>query len=91
MAQLQLTAGSIYKACDALKQLGDLKYKPGLVSSFLSKLSFQFLTLLIFKIKSHQQSANSMFQEPSDQVLYYSQKALKLMILGYKSLQLFHF
>ncbi|KAH9518925.1 Signal recognition particle core component [Bulinus truncatus] len=33
IAQLYLNQGSVYQACDALKGLGDLAYKPGLVST----------------------------------------------------------
>ena len=32
IAQLHLSHGVVYKACDALKGLGDLQYKPGVVS-----------------------------------------------------------
>ena len=33
LAQLHLSQGSIYKACDVLRSLGDLSQKPGVVSS----------------------------------------------------------
>lgn len=32
MAQLYLTQGHVYEACESLKALGDLRYKPGVVS-----------------------------------------------------------
>ena len=31
--QIFLTQGKVYAACDALKALGDLQYKPGVVSA----------------------------------------------------------
>lgn len=31
MAQLYLTQGHVYEACESLKSLGDLRYKPGVV------------------------------------------------------------
>ena len=31
MAQLHLSQGGVYQACDRLKELGDLQYKPGVV------------------------------------------------------------
>ncbi|XP_045189095.2 signal recognition particle subunit SRP72-like [Mercenaria mercenaria] len=36
IAQLYLSVGSVYPACDALKQLGDLQYKPGMVSALVT-------------------------------------------------------
>ena len=36
IAQLHLSHGVVYKACDALKELGELQYKPGVVSNNLS-------------------------------------------------------
>lgn len=45
IAQLHLTTGSVYKACDALKQLGDLQYRPGMVgTSFHSNQLNSFLS-----------------------------------------------
>ncbi|XP_064601701.1 signal recognition particle subunit SRP72-like [Liolophura sinensis] len=36
MAQLCLAQGSVSKACDALRSLGDLSYKPGVVSALVT-------------------------------------------------------
>ncbi|KAL4231087.1 Signal recognition particle core component [Mactra antiquata] len=36
IAQLHLSTGSVFKACDALKQLGSLQYRPGLVSALVT-------------------------------------------------------
>ena len=38
IAQLHLSHGVVYKACDALKGLGDLQYKPGVVSGMFTFL-----------------------------------------------------
>lgn len=36
VAQLQLAQGRVYQACDALKELGDLAYCPGIVSTLVA-------------------------------------------------------
>ncbi|XP_060577385.1 signal recognition particle subunit SRP72-like [Ruditapes philippinarum] len=36
IAQLHLSVGSVYQACDSLKKLGDLQYKPGMVSALVT-------------------------------------------------------
>ncbi|XP_025107993.1 signal recognition particle subunit SRP72-like [Pomacea canaliculata] len=36
MAQIYLSQGSVYAACDALKALGDLQHKPGVVSALVT-------------------------------------------------------
>lgn len=36
MAQLYLTQGHVYEACESLKALGDLRYKPGVVSALVA-------------------------------------------------------
>ncbi|KAK0062380.1 signal recognition particle subunit SRP72 [Biomphalaria pfeifferi] len=36
IAQLHLNQGSVYQACDALKDLGDLAHKPGIVSTLVA-------------------------------------------------------
>lgn len=36
MAQIHLTQGHVYNACDALKTLGKLQYKPGVVSALVT-------------------------------------------------------
>lgn len=36
MAQLYLTQGHVYEACNSLKSLGDLRYKPGVVSALVT-------------------------------------------------------
>ncbi|XP_048746270.2 signal recognition particle subunit SRP72-like [Ostrea edulis] len=36
MAQLYLTHGHVYEACNSLKSLGDLRYKPGVVSALVT-------------------------------------------------------
>ena len=35
MSQLYLSQGHVYEACDLLKSLGDLRYKPGVVCLIL--------------------------------------------------------
>ena len=52
VAQFHLSHGTVYKACDALKGLGDLQYKPGVVSSSsslkvsLSSKDYELLSLI---------------------------------------------
>ena len=38
MAQLHLSQGGVYQACDRLKELGDLQYKPGVVCTCIQIL-----------------------------------------------------
>ena len=46
IAQLHLSHCVVYKACDALKELGELQYKPGVVSiDLLICSSFGYWTL----------------------------------------------
>ena len=39
LCQLYLMQGSVYSACEVLQDLGPLRYKPGVVSSFNCALS----------------------------------------------------
>lgn len=45
IAQLYLSQGSVYQACDALKALGDKAHKPGIVS-LLNKEQQYLLTVI---------------------------------------------
>ena len=49
VAQLQLAQGRVYQACDALKELGDLTYCPGIVRAF-----YKLFNLIILKCFSLQ-------------------------------------